>query len=128
MSLFVVTGGTCKCSFGTGICTINATTQTTVMSEGKPVVTITDNQIANIKGFVMCTSLANPQVQAATTAAMGVLTPQPCIPACASPWMGGSSILVGGKPAVTGTSTLMCSKGQGQISIVSTGQEKVIIQ
>ena len=35
----------------------------------------------------MCQSMMNPQVIAATAAAMGVLTPQPCTPATVVPWL-----------------------------------------
>ena len=40
----------------------------------------------NIPTFGMCMSPANPAVQAATTAAQGVFTPAPCVPATADPW------------------------------------------
>ena len=46
--------------------------------------------IANILPFGMCTSIANPMVAAATTAALGVLTPMPCIPVTVAPWSPGA--------------------------------------
>ena len=49
----------------------------------------------------MCTSLTNPTVAAATTAALGVLTPMPCIPVVAGPWKpGAAKTMIGGKPAL----------------------------
>jgi len=52
-----------------------------VMSCSQPVATIMDfKPFANIPGFGACMSPMNPHVIAATAAAMGVFTPQPCIP------------------------------------------------
>ena len=60
----------------------------------------------------MCSSLANPAVSAATAAAGGVLTPQPCSPVLTAPWMPGSlTVQIGGKSALNNTSKLMCSYG-----------------
>ena len=76
----------------------------------------------NIPPFGMCQSMSNPQVAAATAAAQGVLTPQPCMPATAGPWTPGSSLVtLGGKAALTADSKCTCSFG-GQISITDPGQ------
>ena len=83
--------------------------------------------MANITSFGMCTSLANPQVAAATAAALGVLTPQPCMLTAAGTWIPASpSVLVGGKPCLTNDCKMMCANGAGQISIVSPGQVKAV--
>ncbi len=77
--------------------------------------------VSNISPFGMCISMANPAVAAATAAAMGVLTPQPCIPAT-NIWIGGSPTnLINGQPALTPNSKCLCAWG-GSISINWPGQ------
>ena len=67
----------------------------------------------------MCMSPANPMVAAATAAALGVLTPMPCIPVT-TPWTPGSLlVLVRNFPALDAASKCMCAYG-GQISPVTT--------
>jgi hypothetical protein len=81
--------------------------------------------MVNIAPFGMCTTPSNPQVAAATSAALGVLTPQPCIPVITAPWTPGSpKVSAGGVPALTSTSTCLCAWG-GSITIVAAGQAKV---
>jgi len=81
---------------------------------------------SNIAPFGMCVSMTNPQVAAATAAALGVLTPQPCSMVPAGTWQPGKpSLLVGGKPVLTNDSMLLCGTGMGNISIVSPGQTKI---
>ena len=128
MAEFVVTGASAVCSFGTAPGTINATSQAACLVEGKPAATIQDAQPANITPFGMCTSLLNPQVAAATAAAMGVLTPQPCMLVPAGTWTPMKPVvLLGGQPCLTRDSTLMCSNGGGMISITVPGQMKAVI-
>lgn len=129
MAQIVCTGGTCTCSFGTAPGNITVSSQSGVMAEGKPVATIQDCQMANISPFGMCTSLANQQVAAATAAALGVLTPQPCMLVPAGTWIPSKpSVIIGGQPVLTSDCHLMCSNGLGQISIAMPGQLKDVIQ
>lgn len=126
MGALVVTGGSCACSFGTAPGNINVTSQMQVTADGKPVATIDDCSQANISPFGMCTTLTNPQVAAATAAALGVLTPQSCMRVPAGTWIQTNPVrTIGGKPVVTQECTCVCGYG-GNISITSTGQNKVM--
>lgn len=86
---------------------------------GKNIANIMDYQpLINIHPFGQCTSLANPSV----AAAMGVLTPMPCIPNTTSPWMPGrQNVLVKGQPALMNDCKLTCIWA-GTIEIISNGQ------
>ena len=75
-----------QCSFGVAPSTLVVLPLARVLVEGKPAAAVTDMLPGvNIPPFGMCTSLANPMVAAATAAALGVLTPMPCIPATVGP-------------------------------------------
>ena len=117
------------CSFGTAPCTLQATSQTTCLEEGKVVATIKDMQPnVNLQPFGMCTSLANPAVAAATAAALGVLTPQPCTMVPAGTWIPANpKVMAGGAPCLTNEATLMCGLGAGTIKITVPGQTKVLV-
>ena len=83
--------------------------------------------MVNIMPFGMCISLANPTVAAATAAALGVLTPMPCIPVTASPWVPGApTVMLGKQPMLDSTSKCMCNWA-GVISIVFPGQVQTSI-
>ncbi len=129
MGQLVVIGAALRCSFGTTPSNLVVTPESRVNAAGLPAATIMDNApIKNVPPFGMCNSLANPQVAAATAAAQGVLTPQPCIPATSSPWMPGSpTVLINNKPALHNNCKLMCSWG-GVIQIVSAGQATVNVK
>lgn len=119
---FCVCGGAAiACSFGVAPSVLNVLPAARVMTS-QALASIMDNiPMVNITPFGMCSSLANPTVAAATAAALGVLTPMPCVPVPAGPWMPGSpQLLIGGKPALTGDSKLMCSWG-GVIQITFPG-------
>lgn len=80
--------------------------------------------MTNVMPFGMCRSMANPQVAAATAAAMGVLTPMPCAPVIVSPWSPSGKVMIGGMPSLMNNSKCMCAWG-GQISINNAGQTQV---
>lgn len=106
------------CSFGVAPSTLNVVPISRVFIEGKPAATIKDMvPFMNIPPFGMCTSLANPTVAAATSAALGVLTPMPCVPVSAGPWKPGAMrTQIGGSPALTAGSLCNCAWG-GVITI-----------
>jgi hypothetical protein len=93
------------------------------LSGGLPAATIMDHiPIVNIPPFGMCTSLSNPTVASATTAAGGVLTPMPCVPVTPAPWAPGSPTLaIGNLPALNNTSKCICTWA-GIISLLTAGQ------
>lgn len=112
MAFCVCGGAMTACSFGMAPSTLNVLPVARVLS-ATPVATIMDNvPMVNVMPFGMCTNPANPAVASATAAAMGVLTPMPCIPVIPGPWAPGSpTVLIGGKPALNNTSKLMCAYG-----------------
>ena len=128
MGVVVVSGAKLMCPFGTMPATLMVTSQLMTLGSSKPIATIMDIQFgSNITSFGMCSSLANPQVAAATAAALGVLTPQPCTMVPAGPWRATKpTVLIGGKPVLTQDAMLMCGMGMGMISIISPGQMKTM--
>lgn len=110
-----------QCSFGVAPTTLAVLPTSRVLIEGKPAATITDSApLVNIPSFGMCSSLANPTVASATAAALGVLTPMPCVPA-PTPWVGGAATTtIGGRPALTAGATATCAYG-GVIQILNPG-------
>ncbi len=126
MSQLTVMSANLMCTQGTAPAPIKVTSQTVVIGEGKPVATIQDAApMSNVGPFGMCISMANPQVAAATAAALGVLTPQPCMPAPAGTWIPTQpAVLVNGKPCLTQDCKMMCAYA-GQISITFPGQTKI---
>ncbi len=96
---------------------------TPVTAGGQLVATTMDTiPMANLPTFGMCMSPANPAVAAATTAALGVLTPMPCVPVPMGPWVPGSTkVVLGGLPVLTAGSTCQCSFA-GTITIGVPGQ------
>jgi hypothetical protein len=111
------------CTFGMAPSTLTALPTPMVQCGGMPAATIMDfAPMANIAPFGMCMSPANPEVAAATAAAMGVLTPMPCVPATAAPWTPGApTVTLGGMPALDSVSMCTCTWG-GMISITFPGQ------
>lgn len=127
MALQVSSGALLTCTFGAAPSQLTVLPKSRVNAGGPPAANIMDMvPQANIKPFGMCMSLANPAVAAATSAALGVLTPQACTPLPAGPWKPGSpTVLVGGMPALTNSCTANCAFG-GLITIGAPGQFKVM--
>src|SRR5579875_3102013 len=109
----VVNGAALMCTFGVAPSTLVVLPQNRVMVGGVPAANINDHiPMTNIMPFGMCTTPSNPTVAAATAAALGVLTPMPCIPATVAPWVPGApTTLIGNMPAVTSSCQLMCTWG-----------------
>ena len=128
MGAVVVADAMIACSFGSQPGKLTVTSQQTVLAEGKPVATIQDVMpLVNISSLGMCSSLQNPQVAAATAAALGVLTPQPCVPCIMGTWNPAQAkCLAGGKPCLTSESTVTCAY-MGALRIVDPGQKKIVI-
>jgi hypothetical protein len=128
MGVLVVQGAMMTCSFGAAPATLNVTPEKMVMAT-TPAANIMDYKPnVNIMPFGMCMSMANPQVAAATAAAQGVLTPQPCIPVTTAPWVPGSPmVLIKGQPALNETSKCMCNWA-GVITITNPGQMMTQVQ
>lgn len=114
-----------QCSFGAAPGTLNVLPANLVMTS-MPIANIMDNKpMLNIMPFGMCNSPSNPMVAAATAAAFGVLTPMPCIPVTAAPWVPGSpTVLVANMPALNNSSKCMCNWG-GVIQVVNPGQATI---
>ncbi len=125
----VCAGATLQCSFGAAPTVLNVLPQNRTLTSGMPAANIMDHiPLLNIPTFGLCQSPANPVVAAATAAALGVLTPMPCIPATASPWIPGGppTLLLGGMPALDANGTLICTWG-GVIKISVPGQVQMLI-
>lgn len=118
-------GAMCQCSFGLAPASLIVLPAKRVMIEGTPAATISDSEIINVPTFGMCSSLANPEVASATAAALGVLTPMPCVPVLV-PWVPGSpTTLIGGEPALVEGSQAICAYG-GVVEINSPGCTKTL--
>jgi hypothetical protein len=126
--LQVCMGASMMCTFGLAPSTLVVLPLNRVFTNMVPDANIMDHiPLVNILPFGMCTSLANPTVAAATSAAMGVLTPMPCIPATPAPWApGAATVILGNMPSLDNISTLNCIWG-GVISFVTAGEFTVNI-
>ena len=128
MGMQVVAGALLSCTFGAAPSALMVLPANRVMAGGPPAANIMDSKpMVNIMPFAMCSSPANPMVIAATAAAMGVLTPMPCIPATAAPWVPGKpTVLLGSMPTLDNGSKCFCSWA-GVISITMAGQFQTMV-
>jgi hypothetical protein len=123
MAFHVCMGAKTKCSMGLAPSVLMVLPVNKVLTSYVPAANIMDNKpFVNILPFGTCSSLANPAVAAATSAAMGVLTPMPCTPMTSAPWAPGApTVMIANQPALDTPSKLICSFG-GNISIQDAGQ------
>jgi hypothetical protein len=128
MPLQVCMGAMMQCSFGMAPSSLVVLPTNRVMTNNVPDANIMDHiPMVNIMPFGMCSSPSNPTVAAATAAALGVLTPMPCIPATPAPWVAGApTVLLGNFPSLDNVSQLMCIWG-GVITFSDAGEETVEI-
>lgn len=128
MPLQVCHGAQMMCSFGLAPSALVVLPKNMVFTSNVPDANIMDHvPMVNIMPFGMCTSLANPTVASATAAALGVLTPMPCIPNTPAPWVSGvPTVMLGNMPTLDNTHTLTCMWG-GIITFVTPGEFTVMI-
>ena len=126
MPFQVCMGAMMMCTMGMAPSSLVVLPTNQVMTDEVPDANIMDNiPLVNIMPFGMCMSPANPMVAAATAAAMGVLTPMPCIPATVAPWVPGApTVMLADMPTLDDTSMLMCMWA-GVISIIMPGEMTV---
>lgn len=127
MGCQVCAGAVMQCSFGAAPSTLAVLPANRVLT-GTPAATIMDFMpMVNVLPFGVCSSPSNPTVIAATAAAMGVLTPMPCLPVPAGPWaVGAPTVLISNMPALNDSSKLMCAWA-GIIQLSFAGQATVQI-
>jgi Domain of unknown function (DUF4280) len=123
MPMHVCQGASLMCSFGVAPSTLNVLPVNRTLTNNVPAANIMDHvPMVNIMPFGMCSSPSNPTVAAATAAALGVLTPMPCVPVTPAPWVTGApTVQLANMPSLDNTHTLNCVWG-GVITIVYPGQ------
>ena len=123
MPLQVCMGAQMMCTMGMAPSSLVVLPTNRVMTQEVPDANIMDHiPMLNIMPFGMCMSPANPMVASATAAAMGVLTPMPCIPMTPSPWVPGAvTVLLAEQPTLDNVSQLMCNWA-GMISFTTAGE------
>ena len=126
MPMQVCMGAMMQCSFGMAPSSLVILPKNETFTDQVPDANIMDHvPMVNIMPFGMCTSLANPTVAAATAAALGVLTPMPCIPNTPAPWVTGApTVILGNAPTLDNVSKLMCIWG-GVIQFSTPGEMTV---
>jgi hypothetical protein len=121
-------GAMMMCTFGMAPSSLVVLPTNRVITNEMPDANIMDHiPMTNIMPFGMCMSPSNPTVAAATSAALGVLTPMPCVPATPAPWVPGAETdLLGNFPALDNVSQLECIWG-GVITFTTPGEFTVEI-
>ena len=90
---YVCSGAMMKCTMGTSPARLTVLPIRTVFLTGQPMANISDHQtMVNLAPFGLCRSLAFPATASATAAALGTLTPMPCMHNTPFPWMAGINL------------------------------------
>lgn len=128
MPQHVCNGAQLMCNMGMSPSALVVLPKNRMMTGNQPAANIMDHvPMLNVMPFGMCMSPANPTVAAATAAALGVLTPMPCIPNTPSPWAPGAPTdLLAFQPSLDNVSKLPCMWA-GVISVVMPGQMTHVI-
>jgi hypothetical protein len=128
MPMQVCMGAMMQCTFGAAPSSLVVLPTNKVLTNEMPDANIMDHiPMTNIMPFGVCMSLANPTVAAATAAALGVLTPMPCIPNTPAPWVPGApTVMLANFPTLDNVSQLMCIWG-GVITFSMPGEETVMV-
>ena len=128
MPLQVCMGAQMKCTMGMAPSNLVVLPKHRVLTNQQPDANILDNvPMVNIMPFGNCMSPAFPATAAATTAALGVLTPMPCIPLTPMPWvMGAPTVLLDFAPTLDNVSQLFCMWG-GVITFINAGETTVMV-
>jgi hypothetical protein len=128
MPMQVCMGASMMCSMGLAPSSLVVLPVNRVTTNMVPDANIMDHvPLVNIMPFGMCISPANPTVAAATAAALGVLTPMPCIPNTPAPWVTGApTVLLGNQPTLDNVSQLMCV-WTGVIKFITPGEFTVMV-
>jgi len=128
MPKLVVHGAMLACSMGSSPSKLSVLSTNETYGGSNPAATVQDMKpVTNLAPFGMCQSPINPQVAAATSAAAGTLTPQPCIPAAAGPWAPGSKsvAITGGGPAMLSDACQCICQWGGRIQVQDAGRAEI---
>ena len=125
MPNLVCTGARLRCSWGSTEAIFKAGAAT--VSAGATAGVVTDTSPASVPDFGTCSSMSNPQVNAASQAA-GTLTPQRCQPVVTGNWVPGSTrVTVGAAAALDSGSQCNCA-WTGVITVTNPGQANVTLK
>ena len=120
---YVCSGAMMKCTMGSSPAKLTVLPNRMVFLAGQLMANISDHQsMVNLAPFGVCRSLAFPPTASATAAALGTLTPMPCVPNVPAPWMTGKmDYIIKGQPALLQSCKCQCMWG-GTISLINNGQ------
>jgi Domain of unknown function (DUF4280) len=125
MPCHVCNGAITMCTFGVAPATFNVLPIHRMITSDQPAANINDfAPMVNVMPHGMCITPSNPEVAAATAAAMGVLTPVPCMPVTTAPWTPGAvapPVMLDGAFVLDDISILMCAWG-GVITFTFPGE------